>query len=125
MPKARLRCNWQLIQGVAVSPVPPAAGEGNVFPSGEGKLIPDYPLRVPSQTQAEGNRGTPGRTKLDHGQTEGATVPGRTLPAVKSRANVGGTRRGAPSAKSPYRIPASDSTKCACGSRGSASNRAN
>jgi hypothetical protein len=50
MPKARLSCNWQLIQGVAVSQVPYSAGKGNVFPSAEGKLIPDYPLRVTVQT---------------------------------------------------------------------------
>jgi len=50
MPKARLGCNWQLIQGVVVSQVRWSAGEGNVFPSPEGKLVPEFPLRVTAPT---------------------------------------------------------------------------
>jgi hypothetical protein len=41
MPKARLGCNWQLMQGVGVGQGPQSAGEGNVFPSPEGKLVPE------------------------------------------------------------------------------------
>jgi hypothetical protein len=62
MPKARLGCNWQLIQGVVVSQMGQLDGEGNVFPSPEGKLVPEHP---PSPNRRNLNRGGDGYAPPD------------------------------------------------------------
>jgi len=68
----------------------------------------------------------PGRSKLNFGKPRAPPVEERGLQGCKAGANLRGAASSAAApAKTLYRIPASDSTKWVCGSRGSASNRAN